>query len=128
MFASKSPTEKEQRCANIEWEILAVIFESEKFGTYIYGHPFIIESDHKPLEIISLKSCCNVSLPSMNAAMPTRVQHGHYISTSEGHHSRRWTITATRQESRGSYRFKHKGRLCTILNRKIDTDTPGYKR
>ena len=36
--------------------MLAVVFGAEWFRTYVYGRPFIIESDHKPLESISKKS------------------------------------------------------------------------
>ena len=39
-FASKSLTETEQRFANIERELLAVVFGCERFRTYIYGCAF----------------------------------------------------------------------------------------
>ena len=42
--------------ANIERELLAMIYGCEKFHTYLYGRTFIVEMDHKPLEIISLKN------------------------------------------------------------------------
>lgn len=55
-FASRSLTDAEKRYANIEREMLAVTFACEKFHTYVYGKPFIIHSDHKPLEMIHLKN------------------------------------------------------------------------
>ncbi len=55
-FAPKSLTPMEQRYANIERELLAAVFGCERFHMYIYGKPFIIESDHKPLEMILLKN------------------------------------------------------------------------
>ena len=55
-FASKALTETEQRYANIERELLAVVFGCERFRTYLYGCKFQVESDHKPLEMISLKN------------------------------------------------------------------------
>ena len=55
-FASKSFTETEQRYANIEREMLAVVYACEKFHTYVYGKSFVVESDHKPLEMIHLKN------------------------------------------------------------------------
>ena len=56
-FASKSLTETETRYANIEREFLAVVFGAEKFHSYIFGsEEIIVESDHKPLEAIHLKS------------------------------------------------------------------------
>ena len=36
--------------------MLAVVFGTERFCTYIYGQSFMIESDHKPLESISRKN------------------------------------------------------------------------
>lgn len=55
-FASKSLTDVEQRYANIEREMLAVVVGCERFHTYVYGKHFIVESDHKPLEMIALKN------------------------------------------------------------------------
>lgn len=55
-FVSKSLTDVEQRYANIEREMLAVVVGCERFHTYVYGKPFVVESDHKPLEMIALKN------------------------------------------------------------------------
>ena len=55
-FASKTLTEVEHQNVNIEHNMLAVIFRSEWFRTYVYGRPFTILSDHKPLESITKKS------------------------------------------------------------------------
>ena len=62
-FASKSLSDCETRYANIEREMLAVVFGCERFHTY--GTRFTVESDHKPLEIIILKNL---------AAAPQRLQ------------------------------------------------------
>ena len=64
-FASKSLSDCERRYANIEREMLAVVFGYERFHTYVCGKHFTIESDHKPLEIIHLKNL---------AAVPQRLQ------------------------------------------------------
>ena len=64
-FASKSLSDCEQRYANIESEMLAVVFGCERFHMYVYGKSFVIESDHKPLEMINLKNL---------AAAPQRLQ------------------------------------------------------
>ena len=45
-FASKSLTDTETRYANIERELLAIIYGCEKFHTYLYGRTFIMETDH----------------------------------------------------------------------------------
>ena len=55
-FRSKALTNAECRYANIEREMLAVIFGVERFHTYVYGWSFMIKSDHKPLESISRKN------------------------------------------------------------------------
>ena len=55
-FMSKSLMDTETRYANIKRELLAIIYGCEKFHTYLYGRTFIMEMDHKPLEMISLKN------------------------------------------------------------------------
>ena len=55
-FASKSLIDTETRYANIERELLAIVFSCQWFNTYILGRPFTVESDHKPLEKIHQKS------------------------------------------------------------------------
>ena len=58
-FASKSLTGAESRYANIERELLAVVFACIRFNTYLQGRRFTVQSDHKPLEMIHLKSMHN---------------------------------------------------------------------
>ena len=55
-FASKSLMDTETHYANIERELLAIVYGCEKFHTYLYGRTFIMETDHKLLEMISLKN------------------------------------------------------------------------
>lgn len=55
-FASKALTPAESRYANIERELLAVVYGCEKFHTYLYGRQFVVESDHRPLEQIQKKN------------------------------------------------------------------------
>ena len=50
----------ETRYANIERELLAIIFACQRFSTYLLGRSFIAESDHKPLEMIAMKNLANV--------------------------------------------------------------------
>ena len=59
-FASKSLMYVETRYANIERELLAIVFACQCFGTYLLGRSFIAESDHKPLEMIAMKNLANV--------------------------------------------------------------------
>ncbi|XP_053403100.1 uncharacterized protein K02A2.6-like [Mercenaria mercenaria] len=54
-YASRALTQTEQNYAQIEKELLAVVFAFEKFHHFTYGRRVFVESDHKPLEIISKK-------------------------------------------------------------------------
>ena len=55
-YASKSLTATQQNYAQIEKEMLAIVFDCQKFHDYIYGLPQVaIETDHKPLETILRK-------------------------------------------------------------------------
>ena len=71
-FASKALTDTESRYANIERELLAVVYGCERFHTYLYGRTFIAESDHKPLEAIQLKNL--ISAPPRLQRMLLRLQ------------------------------------------------------
>ncbi|KAK3084719.1 hypothetical protein FSP39_017965 [Pinctada imbricata] len=54
-FASRALTETQTRYAQIERELLAVLYGCEKFHHYIYGRTVTIETDHKPLLAIHSK-------------------------------------------------------------------------
>lgn len=54
-FASKAMNETQCRYAQIEKELLAVVFACKRFHQYVYGKHITIESDHKPLEAIFKK-------------------------------------------------------------------------
>ena len=49
-FVSKSLNMQTER------ELLAIVYGCEKFHTYLYGRMFMVETDHKLLEMISLKN------------------------------------------------------------------------
>ena len=51
-FASRALTDTETRYAQIEKEMLSVVFALHKFDQYAYGRRVTIENDHKPLEAI----------------------------------------------------------------------------
>lgn len=54
-YASRTMTETETRYAQIEKELLAVVFACSRFNDYIYGKPVTIETDHQPLITIIRK-------------------------------------------------------------------------
>lgn len=45
---------RQSRYANIEREILAVVYGCEQFHTFLFSQYFTVESDHKPLESIHI--------------------------------------------------------------------------
>ena len=51
-FASKSLTTTEQRYACIERELLAIVFGTNRFHTYLNGRSFHVYTDHNPLVMI----------------------------------------------------------------------------
>ena len=65
-YASRALTPAEMRYAQIEKELLAIVFACERFEAYIYGRQIVrVETDHQPLELIVKKP--------LNSA-PTRLQ------------------------------------------------------
>ncbi|KAJ8349864.1 hypothetical protein SKAU_G00249940 [Synaphobranchus kaupii] len=74
-YASRTLTETEQRYAQIEKELLAIVFSAKIFNQYIYGKTVTVQSDHKPLEIIVQKQLSKA--PARLQRMPLQVQrHG----------------------------------------------------
>ena len=58
----------ETRYANIERELLAIIFACQHFSTYLLGRSFIAESEYKPLEMIAMKNLTN-ALPRLQGML-----------------------------------------------------------
>ena len=54
-FSSRALTDAETRYAQIEKELLAIVYACEKFSQFIYGRLVTVQSDHKPLEAIFMK-------------------------------------------------------------------------
>ena len=75
-YASRALTETEQRYANIEREMLAIVFSLEKFHQYTYGRHVKIQSDHKPLEPILKKPLAHA--PRRLQGMMLRLQKYDY--------------------------------------------------
>ena len=61
-YASRALTDTEVNYAQIEKELLAIVFACEKFDAYIYGRDCVrVQTDHKPLESIFRKELCTAS-------------------------------------------------------------------
>ena len=54
-YASKALNETQRRYAQIEKELLAIVFGCKRFHQYVYGKTITIEADHNPLENIFRK-------------------------------------------------------------------------
>ena len=71
-YASRALTDTQQRYAQIEKEMLAVVYGCTKFYDYIYGMPKVeVESDHKPLEAILRKPLHQAPLRLQKMIMTT---------------------------------------------------------
>ncbi|VDI47523.1 Hypothetical predicted protein [Mytilus galloprovincialis] len=75
-FASRALTDVETRYAQIEKEMLAVVFGLERFHQYTYGRIVNVDSDHKPLESIVKKSL--LAAPRRLQRMLLRIQQYNY--------------------------------------------------
>ena len=61
-YASRSMTDAETRYAQIEKELLVVLFGMERFHQYTYGREVTVECDHLPIESIVKKPLSNCPL------------------------------------------------------------------
>ena len=55
-FASRALTKTEIAYAQIEKELLAVVYAMERFHSYVYARKIIVHTDHRPLISIAKKS------------------------------------------------------------------------
>ena len=60
-YTSRTLTDTEARYAQIEKEMLVIVFALERFNQYTFGRHIHIESDHKPLGAILLKPLARAS-------------------------------------------------------------------
>lgn len=60
-FVSRSLTNSEKNYAQIEKELLAIVFSFEKYHNFVYGRKVTVQSDHKPLMAIVKKPLHKIS-------------------------------------------------------------------
>ena len=81
-YASKSLIPAETRYANIEHEMLAVVFGCLNFHHYLYGRSFVCNSDHQPLENIHLKHLSDAPTKVAKAAIKAAdIWHYYQVSS-----------------------------------------------
>lgn len=68
-FMSKRLNKTERNYSQIDKEVMVIFWGVKKFFDYLYGRPFILQTDHKPLQSIFAP---NAALPVMSA---TRMLH-----------------------------------------------------
>ena len=68
-FASRSLAPAEKNYSQIDKEALAIVFGVKHFHQYLFGRPFTIKSDHKPLQYLLGE---NKGIPSMASARVQR--------------------------------------------------------
>jgi hypothetical protein len=71
-FASRALSDTERNYAQIEKELLAIVFGMERFNQLTYGRKVTVESDHKPLEVIYKKPL--MAAPKRLQSMLLRLQ------------------------------------------------------
>ena len=81
-YASRSLSSAETHYAQIEKELLAVVFAFTKFHQYVYSKDVIVEPDHKPLEAI-LTGCSTTEI-TKNVATTTKVLIYIAVQTRQG--------------------------------------------
>ena len=58
-YASRKLNKAEQNYSTIERECLAIIWAVSKFDLYLFGKPFVIQTDHRPLTYMNKTKCIN---------------------------------------------------------------------
>ena len=71
-YASRTLSASERNYAQIEKEMLAIVFGLEKFHHYLYGNDIIIITDHKPLTFIVKKPLSKAPKRIQNMILKTQ--------------------------------------------------------
>ena len=71
-YASRTLSASERNYAQIEKEMLAIVFGLEKFHHYVYGNDILIITDHKPLTFIVKKPLSKAPKRIQNMILKTQ--------------------------------------------------------
>ncbi|UYV66504.1 K02A2.6-like, partial [Cordylochernes scorpioides] len=83
-FASRTLTKTEQGYAQIEKEALAITWACERFKDFVVGKPFLIETDHKPLDPIFTTKDLNDLTPRLQRYRMRMLQFSFHIFHTPG--------------------------------------------
>ena len=61
-YASRKLLNRERAYSSIEKECLALVWGVQKYQTYLYGKPFIVETDHQPLTFMQKAKVANARI------------------------------------------------------------------
>ncbi|XP_069938506.1 uncharacterized protein [Cherax quadricarinatus] len=86
-FASKKLLPREERYSTVEKECYALVWGISRFKYYLYGKPFVLETDHKPLMYLENFKGSNSRLLRWALAIQPYKFKVVYISGSENHFS-----------------------------------------
>ena len=73
----------QSRYGNIECELLGVVTSVEYFHQYLFGHQFVLYTDHKPIESLVLKPLVDTS-PSVQRLMLHFLQYNMKVEYKAG--------------------------------------------
>ena len=124
-YASKSLTDTETRYANIERELLAIVFACQWFNTFVLGRSFFsgVRSQATGTDT-SEEPCKCPSQTAENAPPVTAIQCDHQIQTREGNAARRCTEQVPLMSFWGN-QTGYESRL-HCLQQGLDSQTEGY--
>ena len=64
-YSSRALTPTERRCSQLELQCLTIMYACERNRLYLFGRPFAIHTDHKPIVTM---------LNNSNARVPLRIE------------------------------------------------------